>query len=1529
MSIDDCKFKIGITVNPEFVDSDIFAFPVYLDLSQEIFQHLHENCLPDGSDLCISTAGKDQCPVEVVGIDTVARTGGLHFLAPYIKRDNETQFWLYYGNENAVSLAADAPNGRNAVWAQNYVGVWHLNRNDQLEDSTGNGNDGLGTGTENTTGLLSNGVLGFGAQAFENQTNDQINCGDDATLEILDDDFSIECWIQLGDLGQAGERRQILYKKNGDKVYQLYLENLGADENRLTFEASTATASQKLQSIKLNLSANSADWIYLVLIVEKGAKKFKWFLNAALKNQDVFVHDFVPTAGGDFIIGGATLPEQVWDGKIEELRITKTRRKRAWIKLNYNHHKNTDKLISLSRPQTNGYYSWSAELPKFPWKQQDFAIVGWLDPRFGGDDQENQANLEKFIDTGMNLLTGHQNGFYSSYYKPSNSDKLQILASVPNHMVRTLVYENSVIGESFNEDRFKEVVDDYNSAPGLSDPLLLRSYIEGYFVVDEPHLDLDSLPKLSDDEKKKSLAQTFKKQNYLGQNDPAKLAYANLGPALMGTFTRRGVSFAQYVEDYVNAYAASPDSQMISYDIYPIGRNPEDGRLKYSKHLFRHLYAYAKASVAHKKPLWGMVLSAQQNRLEWLYPTEEILRYQVSALLIYGAKSIGWFVYERAWSDLNYQNSPEEDDALRNDIKTINLELKNMGPVLLELEWIDTVHGSDLDPFVEIKKEDEEAFRLHKINKDTPYFHRSVEEAIAVASIPDVKAEEFAIGIFKREKAVNPYLGIMNKNVFRKNEARFTVSGIYYPKVHRKQSMGWEPLAFVHGQDSTSFVLGIEAGDMELVWLDKKRHETSELIPISLQSYKGHFVSAIGGGNDVVNVNRETARSWETFWLRDLNGGQLRHGDRVQFLTHNQIHLLSAEDGGGKAVLANREEAYSWETFRLEKVHEEGEIHDGDLISLSIDKNGQTYYLSAEYGQDHPDPTHNGAPSYPLLADKTKRENWEIFKFHFRNKYPIHLRAQNLHYVTAEKGGGGQLTANAFEFHIQAISDRLGPLEGAPISGFSLGKEQDPRIYYQDAGGEIFELWWNGDRHKWQYRNPVLWAGAERNIPANLQIALTSFGVGPDLDPRVYYLTWDADENVKIVELAWNGKNWAFIVLDNAGEKAPAKANRLTGFAFGPKGYPRLYYFNLNQKICEWSYEESGWTQSILSERGGKGNKAKPGSPLVSLETGPNDHPRVYYLNIDNEICEFGWNGTQWLFRKPGTDIEAPKVAPQSDLVAFDIGGKAGLRLYFTDAQNHIIELGWDGKKWFHKDLSKLTDADDAADKSSLSVIGIGEKQDPRLYYINSDGGVCELAYLGLPGQEWQFQDLTQLTDFPPKKLIKEARVFALAVGKEGLPRVYFHAGIDLGLRKKIWLFELSWDGEKWTAKNLLETTIQQSPNWIGRHETFYLTDLSPGQLKSGDTVQLQAYDGQYLAAEGGGGREILANRTGTSSDWVNFTLNKLDGEGNVVEGTIRSGDAVSLTSVLGLPVSVDQYNNSLSNSPVWFRGAERFVIEF
>jgi hypothetical protein len=136
----------------------------------------------------------------------------------------------------------------------------------------------------------------------------------------------------------------------------------------------------------------------------------------------------------------------------------------------------------------------------------------------------------------------------------------------------------------------------------------------------------------------------------------------------------------------------------------------------------------------------------------------------------------------------------------------------------------------------------------------------------------------------------------------------------------------------------------------------------------AIQTYNGHYLTAVGGGGrvtDVIHTNATQARSWEKFTLEDLDLGTpvITYGIKTA-----NGHYLTAVDGGGRisdVIHSDATQPHAWEQFVFESLG--GGWYDIKTV------NG--HYLTATGGGGHgtevPETMH---------SDATKVDNWEKFQ---------------------------------------------------------------------------------------------------------------------------------------------------------------------------------------------------------------------------------------------------------------------------------------------------------------------------------------------------------------------------------------------------------------------------------------------------------------------------------------------------------------------------------------------------------------------
>lgn len=164
------------------------------------------------------------------------------------------------------------------------------------------------------------------------------------------------------------------------------------------------------------------------------------------------------------------------------------------------------------------------------------------------------------------------------------------------------------------------------------------------------------------------------------------------------------------------------------------------------------------------------------------------------------------------------------------------------------------------------------------------------------------------------------------------------------------------------------------------------------------------YVVAEAGGGGAVNANRDGRGPWETFTLRDVNGGPLEDGDEVALRTHDS-HWLSAEGGGGSTLSAKGSGPNAWERFVLTR--------DGERVTL---RTATGHYLVAE-----------GGGGDVVNANREAPGAWETFVLELGAPAPVDgVRPSDVVLLPPETNGAvlGTVTGYEMNSHCPFGADR-------------------------------------------------------------------------------------------------------------------------------------------------------------------------------------------------------------------------------------------------------------------------------------------------------------------------------------------------------------------------------------------------------------------------------------------------------------------------------------------------------------------------
>jgi hypothetical protein len=146
-------------------------------------------------------------------------------------------------------------------------------------------------------------------------------------------------------------------------------------------------------------------------------------------------------------------------------------------------------------------------------------------------------------------------------------------------------------------------------------------------------------------------------------------------------------------------------------------------------------------------------------------------------------------------------------------------------------------------------------------------------------------------------------------------------------------------------KDLRGFWLIRPDGEKAPTWDSLALQLPATLHRVSLSSFANQYFSADDGGDGAVSAERWVRGGfWETFTLKDWNGGALESGDEVSLQAHGGLYL-SVQPGSGAQLYARASTAGPSERFVIHKIGGAGPIVSGDSIALEV-HSGR--YLGAE-----------------------------------------------------------------------------------------------------------------------------------------------------------------------------------------------------------------------------------------------------------------------------------------------------------------------------------------------------------------------------------------------------------------------------------------------------------------------------------------------------------------------------------------------------------------------------------------------------
>lgn len=294
-------------------------FPVLLVFNENLDAFSYSGfSSPNGYDLKFSTA--DAGTELHYEIETWSTSTNSYVWVQIPVLTNGTYIWAYWGDSSFTAQPESQTNG--AVWDSNYVGVWHLeelNGVDQSggthDDSTANNNDGTQSYNDQTNGIVS------GGQAFDG-VDDEIAVGDHNSLDVSY--ITASAWIKTST--KDGIYRRIIDKRN-NSGYALHMAGDSSGK---------AYASFDFNGVVSDSDISDGQWHQIVGTYD-GTTEYL-YIDGVRQSSTASWSGTIDTNGDPLTFGcnGSTSDgNEEFVGSIDEVRISNLARGTNWVWASY------------------------------------------------------------------------------------------------------------------------------------------------------------------------------------------------------------------------------------------------------------------------------------------------------------------------------------------------------------------------------------------------------------------------------------------------------------------------------------------------------------------------------------------------------------------------------------------------------------------------------------------------------------------------------------------------------------------------------------------------------------------------------------------------------------------------------------------------------------------------------------------------------------------------------------------------------------------------------------------------------------------------------------------------------------------------------------------------------------------------------------------------------------------------------------------------------------------------------------------
>jgi hypothetical protein len=331
-------YRKKITINHTQVPESLTNFPILVNISDTDLQQKAER---DGSDIVFILYEDNTTKLnhEIESYNNGNLTSWVN--VTHLSSAADTALWMYYNNSGCTSQE----NPRD-VWDSNYQLIHHLNETDiddginDIKDSTVNSNDGTTANMDADDQIPGkiNGSFDFDGE------NDFVNISNSSSLN-MEYGITVSAWIKSDSWALTSWGSTIVGKDDWhDGESHGYVLRTG-DNGNLSFTIGKNNSDQWEEALT-NSEMTTGKWYYVVGTFNGSA--LKAYINGSEKASTTLSNTIIENSTYPLNFGRSPYDtSRLFDGTIDEIRISNVARNESWIQTSYNTVQNQSIFITF------------------------------------------------------------------------------------------------------------------------------------------------------------------------------------------------------------------------------------------------------------------------------------------------------------------------------------------------------------------------------------------------------------------------------------------------------------------------------------------------------------------------------------------------------------------------------------------------------------------------------------------------------------------------------------------------------------------------------------------------------------------------------------------------------------------------------------------------------------------------------------------------------------------------------------------------------------------------------------------------------------------------------------------------------------------------------------------------------------------------------------------------------------------------------------------------------------------------------